>query len=162
MYPLPSVRGVGSSMLEASVRPPHPTPLIVCAEMRGSLPLWDTAGWSGRVYTPCPARNTRFPLSDAVSQEASVWLRLDSHPESDTHGAAQRVAPNETTTIIIHSPPAPSMCPLFTGACPPDSERRRPQLQCQRNHYEITNETTTAHCSLPMLKRPNDAPCPSP
>ena len=81
-------------------------------------------------------------------------------------GQAQRVAHNEITTIIIHSPPAFSVCPLLSGACQPDSDidlDLKQQLRFQRqNHYEITNETTSAHCSVAMLKPPSDEAGPSP
>ena len=67
-----------------------------------------------------------------------------------------------------------SVVPLFTGAIPwprtpstlllsPTLNRPQPQLQIRHpDHNEITNEITTAHCSLPMLPRPSDDAGPSP
>ena len=76
-------------------------------------------GGQRRVHTPWPAHG--FPLSDAVSQEASEWLHVDSHPESDTYGAAQRMHTMRPPPLSS-APLQRSVCPSFTGACQPDSE----------------------------------------
>ena len=94
--------------------------------------------------------------------------------KSDMHGAAQRVAHNETICITIYSPSSPSnMCLRYSLVLVGEPQsilllsltlnRPQPQLQFQRrNHDEITDEINTAHSSVPMLTHPSGEVGPSP
>ena len=75
---------------------------------------------------------------------------------------------NETTCIIIYSPPALSVFPLFTGASRPDYESTSTHSFNFNDQIineianEIAYEIATTHCSVSMLTYPSDEVGPSP
>ena len=68
-----------------------------------------------RYMTRMPIMRGRDAAMSRIPRASLTPSLSDSHLESDTHGAAQRVAHNETITIIIHSPPALSVFAVFAG-----------------------------------------------